>query len=295
MRVMKTLLLFVVPLFFFPHTLQAGAWTLGRGKLWVKTTFLYQKTHDRYYSRITPCPAGLNCTHSGQRVPFPFNGRSRTSAVYLDIQYGLLNQLDLMIQLPFFDISFTDLANPERPGTSELGDVRFGVKYAVIRRPFAGSVKIQAKAPTGFFNKDAEVVPIGDGQWDLEFVGQAGKSLWPIPAYVNLDLGYRLRFKPDRQTSLRDPGNEVTLRAEAGYNILQHVLLKAAINGLFGTDFKDDGLTIDDSERRIVSFEPAVAWSFYKHLTVEALLQVSLSGKNYPAGEVFGVGLSYSM
>ncbi len=272
------------------QSLFAGAWTLGKGRLWVKTTYLYQKTSDRYYSKITGCPAGFNCK-SGDRVPFPFDGESTFKALFVDIQYGLLNRVDLLVQIPFYDISFTDTVNPERPGTSQFGDLRFGTKVRILMKPFVGSIKIQAKAPTGLFNKDTEIVPVGDGQWDLEFVGQIGKSLWPIKGYVNGDFGYRIRFARDVNTF--EPGNEFFFRGEAGYTIYPKILVKAAINGLYGGKFHQGDFFFEDSERQYLSFEPGVAFSFIRHITLESSVQFSLSGKNFPAGQVIGFGVSY--
>ncbi len=297
MRRLVTWGAFLIVLFMAPDTpLFAGAWTLKRGDLWVKTSFLYQKTTERFFSRITPCPIeeGGNCSE-GQRVKFPFDGESEVKAVFLDLNYGLLNNLQLDVQIPFYDISFTDLADPDRPSTSEIGDLRFGAKYQVVSRPLVATLKLEAKAPTGFFNRDAEIVPIGDGQWDFDVVAQFGKSVWPIPAYVNFDLGYRFRFEPDVKTSTRNPGNEIVFRGEAGYNVLSSLLVKAAVSGLYGNKFKQEGLIIQDSQREVLLFEPGVVWNLWGGLALDAGLQLSLSGKNYTAGETFNFGLSYQV
>ena len=142
----------------------AGAWTLKRGQLKVKTSFLYQKTGDRYYSRNTPCPPGHECTNSGQRVPFPFDGESKVTAVYVDLDFGLTDRLQLAVQIPYFAIEFGDLANPERPKSTDIGDIRFGAKYRLLTNPIVSSLVVVAKAPTGFFNKESEVVPIDHRQ-----------------------------------------------------------------------------------------------------------------------------------
>lgn len=273
----------------------AGAWTLKRGQLLVKTSLLYQKTTDRYYSRNTPCPAGHNCTSSGQRVPFPFDGESKVTAVYLDLDYGLTDRLQLGVQIPYFDIEFEDLANPDRPKSTDIGDIRFGAKYRFFTNPIVSTIGIAAKAPTGFFNKDAEVVPVGDGQWDLEFTGQFGRSLWPVRGYVNLDIGYRLRFTPDIETSTLDPGNEFFFRGEGGYSVSKILLLKVVLSGLYGGKFLSEDLTILDSQREVLFLEPGIYLSITDNLAFESSVQFSLSGKNYTAGEVFNVGLSYSL
>ena len=284
----------IVCLFSLTTQALAGAWTLKRGNLWVKSSFFYQKTDERFYSRNQPCPL-RNC-EKGQRVPFPFNGESRVTAIYFDINYGLLDWLELDVQIPYFDIAFTDDSNPFRDNTTSVGDIRFGARFRWLTNPVVSTLKIQAKAPTGLFNKDSEFVPIGDGQWDLEIQGQFGRSLWPLPFYVNLDIGYRFRFEPNVETTDLDPGDEFTLRAEAGYNITQHLLLKAAIDGFWGDEFTNitTQLRFRDSGRNILYFEPGIYWQIYPPLAVEASTKISLSGKNYPAGVIYSGGVSYT-
>ncbi len=279
--------------FLWSGKVYAGAWTLKRGQLGVKFSLSYQKTDERYYSRITPCPLGHTCTRSGQRVPFAFDGESRFTGLFADVNYGLTDEIEFDLQIPFFDIAFTDDVNPLRPKTADIGDIRFGLRYRYLSSPVVSTLAIAAKAPTGFFNKDAEVVPIGDGQWDLEFMGEFGKSLWPAPAYLNLDLGYRIRFAPDIATSNRDPGNEFFFRGEGGYHLFNSLLFKIAVNGLYGAKFIQSNLAIQDSQRQVLYFESGVFWTIKKPLAFDASIQYTLSGKNFPAGAVYNVGLYY--
>ncbi len=187
--------------------------------------------------------------------------------------------------------------NPNRPATSDIGDIRFGARYRLPFRPLVTTLRIGAKAPTGFFNKDAEVVPIGDGQWDLEISGEIGKSLWPMPVYFNLEVGYKFRFEPDIETTNLDPGDEFTLRVESGFNITDNLLVKAALDGFWGQEFTaifvDSKFNLEDSDRRIFYFEPGIFWNIWHTLAFEASMKTSLSGKNYPAGQIFGFGVSY--
>lgn len=274
----------------------AGAWTLKKGDLRVKQSVFYQKTDERYYSRITPCPLDEDCSNftGGERIKFDFEGESKSTAIYLDLTYGLLNNLELNAQIPYFDIMFTNLGNPDRPANTGIGDIRFGAKYKFLQNPVVAALKINAKAPTGFFNKDAEAVPIGDGQWDLEFVGQLGKSLWPLPGYLNVDAGYRIRFAPDPKTTTREPGNEFFFRAEAGFDILKPLLVKVAVNGLYGERFIIDGFEFSDSQREILLIEPGLYWHPNSRIALEASINFSLSGKNYTAGQIYSFGASYT-
>lgn len=276
-----------------PVYVKAGAWTLKRGELWVKSSILYQKTDERYYSRNQPCV--LAACEEGQRVPFPFDGESRFTAGLLELSFGVTDVLELQTQIPYYDISFRDASNPDRPGTASFGDIWFGGKYRLLQRPVVFTVRSLAKAPTGLFNKDSEFVPVGDGQWDWLIMAQIGHSFWPWPLYANVDVGYRKRFAPALETSDFKPGDEWLLRAEAGVNVTETILLKAALEGLWGKDFENvtTDLIIGDSGRRIVYFEPGVYWEILDKFAAEAVVKFSVAGRNYPAGEVWSAGFSY--
>lgn len=274
----------------------AGAWTLEKGQLWIKSSLFVQRTRDRYATNFIICD-GRAC-ENGERTPFFFDGKVKSNVAFLDVWYGVTNKLELQFQLPFFDIAFTDAIDPNRPGSSEFGDLKFGMRYNILSQPLVATINVNAKAPTGFFNKDAEAVPVGDGQWDLNVQGQFARSLWPLPVYLNLDLGYRYRFEPSTSKTNLAPGDEVTLRGEVGINLNKHVLLKAAIDGFWGKEFTasftGSKLSINNSERRILSFEPGIYWQALPQLALEASVGISLAGKNYPAGEVYGMGMSYT-
>ena len=235
------------------ESLFAGAWTLRKGHLWVKTAFLIQRTRERYANPTLFCG-------NGERAPYFFNGKVKSNALYLDVWYGLTDRFELQLQLPYFDIAFEDDVNPDRPSSQGLGDVRFGLRYRVPFRPIVTTFRIGVKAPTGFFNKDSEVVPIGDGQWDMDISADFGRSLWPLPAYLNLALGYRFRFEPDLQTTNLDPGDEFWFRAEAGVQIRKNVEIKTAVEGFWGQKFTallaNSNFKINHSERQILYIKP---------------------------------------
>ncbi len=292
----KTHRLLLLAALFLPIKLYAGAWTLPRGTLWVKSALFIQRTSDRYASANLFC--GDRPCRNGERTPYFFNGRVESTASYFDIWYGVTDRLELQFQIPYFHISFEDDVNPDRPSTQDIGDVRFGLRYRTPLRPIVATVRIGAKAPTGFFNKDSEVVPIGDGQWDLELSIELAKSFWPFRAYSNVEVGYRFRFEPDLETTNLVPGDEVFFLFETGYNVTERVVLIAGLSGFWGQEFvaklQGGAFPLVNSERRILYVQPKVYWQAVANLGFEALVNVSLSGKNYPAGEIFGFGVSYA-
>jgi len=67
-----------------------------------------------------------------------------------------------------------------------------------------------------------------------------------------------------------------------------------ALRGLFGKKFKQTSVTIEDSEREILVLEPGFYWVVKGHLALESSVQVSMSGKNFSAGQVYIFGVSYT-
>lgn len=274
----------------------AGAWTLSQGELRVKTSYFLQNTRERYASRVLFC--GNRRCNNGERIPFFFDGEVESNALYFDAWFGLTDRIELQFQLPYFDIAFRDDVNPERPSTENVGDIRFGVRYRIPFEPIVTTIRVGAKAPTGFFNRDAEVVPVGDGQWDLELKADFGRSFWPAPLYANANIGYRIRFEPDTETSNLAPGNELTFGAEIGYSPLNNLLLKGGLSGFSGKAFvalfPESELRLQDSERRIIYATSGLIWNIRESLAFELSVRISLAGKNYPAGQIYGTGLSYT-
>ena len=75
MRLPLQIISFSFALLIVSQNAYAGAWILKRGEFWVRSSFHYLNTNERYYSRNTPCPLNENCTKAGQRVKFGLRWR----------------------------------------------------------------------------------------------------------------------------------------------------------------------------------------------------------------------------
>ena len=90
-------------------------WAQGApGKLWVKSAVFLQKADERYDAL-------------GNRVPWFANGESDARAVFTDIILGLRSNLDLWLQIPYFDLRFKDAGNDLR--STGIGDVRGWLRW----------------------------------------------------------------------------------------------------------------------------------------------------------------------
>ena len=79
-----------------PQMASAGAWTLEKGRVWSKITYLSLSTTEHYNA-------------AGEAGAFP--GRYNSRQVFLDLFYGVNDRVDVGLQLPFINREFVDLTN----------------------------------------------------------------------------------------------------------------------------------------------------------------------------------------
>ncbi len=251
-------------------------WTQGTGKIWVKSALFVQKTSERFDVR-------------GNTQQWFANGESDARAVFTDVIVGLRPNLDLWVQVPYFDLRFTD--DVQELTKTGLGDLRAWLRW----QPFTlhngqtpVTFRFGAKAPLGESEIDAQVIPLGEGQWDLESFVEVGHSFWPAPAYAQIWLGYRARFA--NQEKLTDPGGEYVYLAEAGIQPVSSLLLKATLDGFFGRAvIQDRVVTGTKRQIMILQFGTAVRVG---PIWPEAAIRLPLRGREFPKGPQFTFGLS---
>ena len=164
-------------------------------------------------------------------------------------------------------------------------------KFRLIDKPFLFSLKTGIKMPTGEFKNEDGLIPVGEGQWDFDFVAQLGRSFWPLPLYGNVDIGYRLRTRNDAID--RDPGDERFLNAELGYNVTAKLMLVGKYELLRSDPSTEFGTIENRSQiKRITFLMPVLLYAIDECTVVEAALWISLNGRNYSAGRQFIMGLS---
>lgn len=114
------------------------------------------------------------------------------------------------------------------------------------------------KFPTGEFVNDAEIVPVGEGQYDFDRFAEVGRSLWPVRGYVSGKIGYPWRTA-NAETGI-DFGNEILWEAEVGYQPWSRVDTKLLLRGLHGARSTSFHLPIPTLKREAVYMEPGVSF-----------------------------------
>lgn len=264
---------------------RAGAWTLQQGQFWGKLTYFQQRTQEWYVGKG-------RFGAPGTRACYDFDGQYESRAVFFEGQYGVSDRLDLGLQIPYFDQSFANAAFAEPRTDSGLSDIRASAKFRLLARPVVVAFKASVKMPTGAFKNEDGLIPVGEGQWDFDFVGQVGRSFWPLPLYGNIDIGYRVRTR-NAQID-RDPGDEWFLNAEIGYQLVRRLMLQGKCEVLRSRPAVVFG-GIEAEIKRITYLAPALLYAVGPRTTVEAAVRFSLNGRNFPAGRQFVLGLTTTL
>ena len=271
---------------------RAGAWTLPEGRLWAKVAYFQQATDEWYLSFPEPYfrDGQISEYAAGTRRPYRFDGEYESVAVFAEAFYGVTDRLDVGVQVPWFDQTLTDITRPEPPSDAGFGDVRLSAKLRLTEGPALVTLKTVAKLPTGDFINEDGLIPVSEGQWDFDFLVQVGRSFWPLPAYANVDAGYRLRLANGEVD--RDPGDEWLLNAEVGVNLTRRLLVMVKLESLWGQSGVDQGIETSSLKKQIAYLAPTVFFTVRDGLSVEAALRYTLGGRNFPAGKQLTVGLS---
>ncbi len=276
-----------------PDPVDAGAWTLPAGRVWTKVSWFQQTTQEWYIDAPEPVlrADGTFGKHPiGIRRPYWVGGEYSSQAIFLEGFVGLTDWLDLGVQVPYFDQAFDDETRAEAPADAGLSDLRIFAKTQLLQNPLILTLKLGAKMPTGEFRNEDGLIPVGEGQWDFDVFVQAGRSLWPLPAYVNVDVGYRVRMRNDEID--RDPGDEWLVNAEIGAQprpwlsvALKYEMLRSGKGETFG-------IRTASLIKRISYLAPTIGVRVYGDTWIEAAMRSSLGGRNFPAGRQYVVGLS---
>ena len=203
--------------------------------------------------------------------------------------------MDIGAQIPYFDQKFQDATRSEPPTDSGFSDLRMMAKLRLLERPLVLTLKGAVKFPTGDFVNEDGLIPVGEGQWDFDFGVQAGRSFWPVPAYVAVEYAYRIRR--ENEEIFRDPGEETLINGEVGYNLMPKLLLAAKLEMLRGGTGTDFGLPLASSIKRITYLAPTVSYTLHGNTVAEAAMRFSLNGRNFPAGNqiTFGVSTDFDL
>jgi hypothetical protein len=226
----------------------------------------------------------------GDPRPFGADGRVETSTLFVSAAVGIARGIDVMAQLPVHRVLSSDGAG-ERSRTG-AGDPRLYVRVSpelVGRAQVPIALRAGVKLVGAEFPVDALVIPITEGQRDLEVAVEAGHAFWELPLYVRGWAGYR--WRGPNETASREPGNERFGYLAAG-GPAGRFRWEMAIEGLSGDTPRQQGFAIPTSRRQLLQVYPSAGVVAGPGI-LEVGARIPLAGRNFPTGG--GMTLGYSL
>lgn len=219
--------------------------TLSPGAGWVQLSALRQSSNEFFNT-------------NSQAQPFLADGQVRTNSLYLTGAVGVIPGLDLWVQLPLHQVRYADQGGERR--RTGLGDPRLSARVSpqllgISSIPLAARGGL--KLPGSGFPVDATIIPLGEGQRDLEVSLESGKAFTRIPVYLMGWVGYRWReLNRDAQ---REPGDERFAHAAVGgrFGALHAELAFEYLSGLAP---RLQGFELSSARRRLVQLTPTVGY-----------------------------------
>lgn len=234
---------------------------------------------------------GQNATESfnplGERKTFVAGNRFRTRSAFVTGAVGVVRGLEIWGQVPVHRLSVEGPAGSSRG--NGVGDVRLaarvGSEMLGLELPIA--VRAGVKLPGGDFPVDARLLPLTEGQTDIEVSVETGHAFSTLPVYAVGWLGHR--WRAENATADREPGDEWFGHAAVGAGV-GAFSFELGVDVLRGGAPSAQGFSLDNERRRLVLLVPTVGYDVGPG-RFEATLQSPLSGRNLPAAT--GLSLGY--
>ncbi len=256
-------------------------WIEEPGRGWVQVTVYHHDTRKRFDPSRSVEPL------------FNEGGRSITTSFFLTAVAGIVRGADVWVQVPYNRLEFNDVAD-ERLSVG-IGDpklhLRLGPELFGVRAPFPVALRGGVKLPFGEFTRDAEIIPLSEGQTDWELMLELGHSFYPAPFYVMGWAGYRWRTFNDEID--RKPGDERFAFAAAGGSV-RSFEWKLAVEGLSGLAPRrrlasGQELILELDRRELLQLLPSIGRRVGPG-AFEIGGRFPVAGRNLPAGPAVFVG-----
>jgi hypothetical protein len=195
----------------------------------------------------------------------------------------------LWVQVPVHRLGFSDeTGSVSRVGigdpraSARVGGALFGLDELPV------SVRAGLKVPGSEFPVNPDVLPISEGQTDVELVLEAGRALTgSYPLHIVGWAGYRWRF--ENTDRARKPGDERFARLGVG-GPAGELRWDFAVEGLWGLAPVQQGFVLDGARRRLLQVLPTVGWRV-GNAELEVTARLSVSGRNLPTGPSVSAGV----
>ena len=252
----------------------AGAWTQRQGGYYFKIA-----------SSTLKARSDLNA--DGQRMDKPGMGKLEDFSLTAYLEYGVRDRLTLVASAPYKRLSdertFDTGIGRERD--SHLADLEARLRWQWRAQPAVVSFAAGAKIPLGYEIRDDSNVPLGTDEVDGDIRLLLGRSLYPLPAYLTGELGYRIRGGAF--------SNEWFSSMEAGFS-WRRLLFKGTVSSVrtFGTcgSTSQAGLIGDQN---ILKLAPGAIYRLSDRVEASLDFFHIASGCNTTTGNTLSLGVAF--
>ena len=276
----KKIFILPVALVLTTVAMAGGGWTQKKNKGFFKLS-QYALLSDRYYN-----PAGKIVN---------INPGISVYSTSLYGEYGLTDRLTAIAYFPFFSRSILN-ALQKRNGDfvegdqlTSVGDTDLSLKYGLIQdKSIVVSARLTLGLPLGNPSGGrARLLQTGDGEFNQMLTVEASHSLYPIPVYVSVALGFN-----NRTEGLSD---EARFGLEAGLTIKDKVTLVARLAGVEslqnGNPDANSTQGVFGNNVEFISFSPEIIYSIKENIGFSLSVGTAFSGRQVLANPSYEAGI----
>jgi len=254
---------------------QAGAWTAEKGE-----------SYNRF--ALSSFYSDQNYDQDGDKKGAPSDADFRDLNLNYYLEYGVTDEATVIASLYLKYLSRED--DFRKDETWGIGDIDLGLKYQLWERPGAAvSTQGLVKIPEAY--DDREVLPLGDGVYDLELRLLYGQSLWRFfPGYCNFEAAYRWR-EGSADGQLR---YLVELGSDFGKNFYGRIKLDGIEGMGDDTDVLDpEGNPSATTDFDLGKLDLALGYEIDPRWGLEVAYTPTIYGENTAAGATWGLAVTF--
>ncbi len=199
--------------------------------------------------------------------------KARSWASSINVQYGVLDGLQLGLQIPVFvnvvqeanDVLTDESVRDEDRGFGDVsGDLRYQLLGEASGRPDV-ILNLNVKSTTG-----GQTLR-GSGHWNL------GSGLTVVKTFDPAVIFARLDYTETLKRNGFNPGNIIGYGFGVGFSLNDRVSLNAQLSGAFLGRSRQQGTTILRSSREVASLLFATTILLDRHVSIEPVIGVGLT------------------
>ena len=250
--------------------------TLEPGTGWIQLSFNAQWATQFYNS-------------DGSKSPFLAESEFTTQSFFLTGSVGLIPGLEVWGQIPRHRLNID--ASSGTSTSNGVGDIRVAARLTseLVGLELPVALRIGAKVPGSDFPVDATILPLTEGQTDIEVSLESGTTLGSLPLYVAGWVGYR--WRGSNVEAARTPGDERFAHVAVG-GFAGDLSWEVGVDGLFGYAPLAQGIELPAEKRRMVLLQPTLGYTVGPG-KLEVTGALPLSGRALPAST--GVSAGYRL